>query len=225
MPKMMDLKNKKPLEMRMVPASFATRAEGETGTITGRAIVFNSRTDLGWFDEIIDPRALDQADLSDVRLCLNHDTSYVYARSRRNRPNSTMRLDVNPQGMDIEADLAIGQSARHMDYFTAVEREDMDKMSFMFSVDADEWEGLDTDHPLRRITRISSVVEVSVVTFPAYESTTAEIKERSKEALERARSQMEIERRQKDDEAEARRLEMLKMQNENRLRLIGGTTR
>lgn len=225
MPKLMDTKNKKPLEMRIFPSELTARAEGETGTIHGRPIVFNSRTDLGYFDEIIDPRALDMADLTDVRLCLNHDTSYVYARSRRNNPSSTMRLDVNPEGMDIEADLAIGQSARHMDYYTAVERGDMDKMSFMFSVDADEWEGLDTDHPLRRITRISSVVEVSVVTFPAYESTTAEIKERSKEALERARSALESARQQKDDEAEARSLELLKMQNENRFRLIGGTTR
>lgn len=225
MPKMIDLKNKKPLEMRMVQASFATRAEGETGTITGRAIVFNSRTDLGWFDEIIDPRALDQADLSDVRLCLNHDTSYVYARSRRNKPNSTMRLAVGPEGMDIEADLAIGSSPKAQDYFSAVERGDMDAMSFMFSVDGDEWEGLESDHPLRRITKISSVVEVSVVTFPAYEATSAEIKERSREALESARSALESARQQKDDEAEARSLEMLKMQNENRLRLIGGTTR
>ena len=217
---------KKPLEMRMVPADLSARAEGEVGTIVGRAIVFNSRTDIGYFDEIIDPRALDGADLSDVRLCLNHDTSYVYARSRRNRPDSTMRFEVNPEGMDIEADLAIGRSARHMDYYIAVDRGDMDKMSFMFSVAADEWENLDSEHPLRRITKISSVVEVSVVTFPAYEATSAEIKERSKEALERARAQLESERRKKeDDEAEARALEVLKAKNENRFKLLKGETR
>ena len=220
MAKLADLKTKKPLEMRMVPASFATRAEGETGTIHGRPIVFNSRTDLGYFDEIIDPRALDQADLTDVRLCLNHDTSYVYARSRRNNPRSTMRLQVGPEGMDIEADLAIGQSPRAQDYYSAVERGDMDKMSFMFSVKRDEWMDLESDHPTRRILEIGSVVEVSCVTFPAYEATSIEINERSKEALESARRAVETAREQRDKAVETD-LEVRKLKNENLIRLGG----
>jgi phage head maturation protease len=49
---------------RVYPVELQTRSDGETGTITGIPIVFNARTDLGYFDEIIDPRALDGADLS-----------------------------------------------------------------------------------------------------------------------------------------------------------------
>ena len=62
-------------------------------------------------------------------------------------------------------------------------------MSFMFSIDGEEWENLETDHPTRHIKSIGSVVEVSAVTFPAYEAT--EINARSKEALENARSALE----------------------------------
>lgn len=69
-------------------------------------------------------------------------------------------------------------------------------MSFMFSVGDEEWEDLDSDHPLRRIKSISNVVEVSAVTFPAYEAT--EIDARSREALDNARSAVETARQQRD---------------------------
>lgn len=182
---------KKELETRVYSVTLETRDNdnGESGTIHGRPIVYNSKTNLGYFDEIIEVGALDNADLSDVRFCLNHDTSYVYARSRRNNPYSTMKLSPNSEGLDIEADLAIKESARAMDLFTAIKREDIDKMSFMFSIDDEEWEDLNSDHPTRHITKIGSVVEVSAVTFPAYDATT--INARSKEALENARKAVE----------------------------------
>lgn len=62
-------------------------------------------------------------------------------------------------------------------------------MSFMFSIDDEEWSDLESDHPVRHVRKIGSVVEVSAVTFPAYEST--EINARSKEALESARLALE----------------------------------
>jgi HK97 family phage prohead protease len=100
-----------------------------------------------------------------------------------------MKLSPNVEGLDIEANLAIKESARAMDLFTAIKREDIDKMSFMFSIDDEEWENLDSDHPTRHIKKIGSVVEVSAVTFPAYDATT--INARSKEALENARKAVE----------------------------------
>ena len=62
-------------------------------------------------------------------------------------------------------------------------------MSFMFSIEDEAWEGLDTEKPTHRIRAISSVVEVSAVTFPAYEDT--EIYARDKNNLERLRKEME----------------------------------
>ena len=186
----------KDLERRFYDVELETREEEEMGVVIGRPIVYGQVANIGLFDEIIMPGALDGADLTDVRLCLNHDTSYVYARSRRNNPNSTMRLTPDMSGLMIEADLNIKSSPKAQDYYSAIKRGDMDKMSFMFSVGEDQWENLDSDHPLRKITKISNVVEVSAVTFPAYDST--EIDARSKDALDNARSAVDTARQQRE---------------------------
>lgn len=174
---------------RMVDAKYETRDENGSGIITGRPVVFNSRTDLGFCDEVIAPEALNKTDLRDVRLCLNHDTSYVYARSRQNNGNSTMTVNTDAMGMTFDASLDIENSPKARDYYAAVKRGDIDKMSFMFSVDAVEWENLESDHPTRRITSIGRIFEISAVTFPAYEATSIEA--RSEETLESIREELE----------------------------------
>lgn len=191
--------------------NLETREDGETGIIRGTPIVYNNVAHIGYFDEVIEPGALDEADLTDVRLCLNHDTSFVYARSRRNNPNSTMRLMPNTSGLDIEASLAIGESPKAQDYYTAVKRGDISQMSFMFSVDDEEWTDLESDLPTRHIKKIGSVVEVSAVTFPAY-SETEIYAERSAEVLENARLTLENARRNAKplDNGSNKELELLK---------------
>ena len=186
---------KKMLEQRSY--SFEVRAEeGEGGAIiTGRPIVYDSRTDLGYFDEIIDQGALDGADLTDVRFLVNHDISKIpLARSRRNNGNSTMQLSVDAEGMFIRVKLDVENNAEAKALYSAVQRGDISGMSFMFSIDGESWENLESDHPTRHVTKIGSVVEVSAVTFPAYDATT--INARSKEALDSARSAVETARRQ-----------------------------
>lgn len=203
---------KKPLEQRAY--SFEVRAEEtERGhIITGRPIVYNSRTDLGWFDEIIETGALDHTDLTDVRFLVNHDTSKIpLARSRRNNGNSTMQLTVDAMGMSIRVDLDTENNAEARALYSAVERGDISGMSFMFSIRDEEWDNLDTDHPTRRIKDIGTVVEVSAVTFPAYDST--EISARCKDALDSARSALDNARQQSDkslDSDQTRSLELLK---------------
>lgn len=178
---------------------FEIRAEKtERGNIiTGRPIVFGSRTDLGWFDEVIEPGALDRTDLTDVRFLVNHNTEMIpLARSRRNNANSTMLLAVVPEGLDIvRIDLDVENNVDARALYSAVERGDISGMSFMFSIRDEEWDDLDSEHPTRRIKDIASVVEVSAVTWPAYEAT--EIFARSKEALENARMALEKARQQR----------------------------
>lgn len=115
-------------------STFETREEGDLGIIEGRPVVFNERTDLGLFDEIIDRGALANTDMRDVRLCLNHDTSYVYARSRNNNENSTMQIGVDDMGMYFRAGLDVKNSPKAQDYYAAIQRRDIDKMSFMFVI-------------------------------------------------------------------------------------------
>lgn len=178
--------------------TFEIRAEEtERGNIiTGRPIVYNSRTDLGLFDEVIEAGALDGADLTDVRFLVNHDVSKIpLARSRRNNGNSTMHLTVDEQGMGIRVTLDTENNAEARALYSAVQRGDISGMSFMFAIDGERWEGLDTDHPTRHITDISTVVEVSAVTFPAYDAT--EINARSKETLDSARLALENAKQQR----------------------------
>lgn len=180
--------------------TFDVRAtEGENGEkiITGRPIVYEAKTDLGYFDEVIARGALDGADLRDVRFLVNHDTLMIpLARSRRNNGNSTMKLSTDFDGMSmdfVKLDVENNSDARAL--YSAVQRGDITGMSFMFSIDAQEWLDLESEHPTRRITKIGKVVEVSAVTFPAYDST--EISARSKEALDSARLELESAREQR----------------------------
>lgn len=163
-------------------SSFDTKEEEGVGIIEGRPVVFDERTDLGYFDEIIARTALDKCDLRDVRLCLNHDTSYVYARSRNNNENSTMQIGTDDRGLYFRAKLDIANSPKAQDYYSAVKRGDMDKMSFMFAISDEEWSDLESDHPTRTIRGIERIVEISAVTFPAYDGTS--ISARYKESLE-----------------------------------------
>ena len=192
--------------------NFEIRAEqtDEYGVIDGRPIVYNSRTDLGLFDEVIAAGALDKADLKDVRFLVNHDLSRIpLARSRNNNENSTMQLIRDDKGLGIRVKLDVERNTEAMNLYSAVERGDISGMSFMFLIDAFEWSGLDTDHPTRTITSISQVIEVSAVTFPAYEDT--EISVRDKTALESARKALESARKSLDSDKRALELEKLKI--------------
>lgn len=207
---------KKELERRSY--SFEVNAEEtEAGNIiTGRPIVYNSRTDVGYFDEVIESGALNNTDLTDVRFLVNHDISKIpLARSRRNNNNSTMQLTVDGDGMGIRVTLDTENNADARSLYSAVQRGDISGMSFMFSVNDEEWDDLESDHPLRRIKDISSVVEVSAVTFPAYDAT--EINARCKGALENARSALENVRQQSAKPLE-NELELLK----EKTKILGG---
>ena len=179
---------------------FEVRAENneEHGHhLTGTPIVYNSRTDLGWYDEIIEDGALADTDLKDVRFLINHNTDMIpLARSRNNNASSTMQMEVvDGHGMDIRVDLDTENNADARSLYSAVERGDLSGMSFMFVVDADSWDEIESEHPTRTIRSIKRVLEVSAVTFPAYEATSiqarglSEALESAKESLESARAE------------------------------------
>lgn len=173
--------------------NFEVRAEvsDRGNTLTGRPIVYNERTDLGWYDEIIDMNALKDTDLRDVRFLVNHNTDMIpLARSRNNNANSTMQMVVDDQGMTIRVDLDTENNSDARSLYSAVERGDITGMSFMFLVDEDSWEDIDSEHPTRHIRSISKVFEVSAVTFPAYEATSIQARGLV-EALESAKTSLE----------------------------------
>ena len=181
---------KKALEKRFYNFDVRAVSDDRGALIEGRPIVYESKTDLGCFDEVIDRGALDGADLTDVRFLVNHDLRKIpLARSRRNNGNSTMQLTPDYEGMAMAAHVDTENNMDAKALYSAVGRGDITGMSFMFSIDEERWEDLESDHPTRHVMRIGSVVEVSACSFPAYDST--EINARSKEALDSAREALE----------------------------------
>ena len=159
--------------------------------LTGRPIVYDATTDLGWYSERIAKGALDDADLKDIRFLVNHNTDMIpLARSRNNNANSTMQLSVDDEGMLIRVDLDTENNTEARNLYSAVERGDLDGMSFMFVVGSDEWDDIDSEHPTRTITKLSKVFEVSAVTFPAYEQTSISARGLS-DALDSAKESLE----------------------------------
>lgn len=207
--------NEKNYERRSYDFEIRAQENEDEGIVilSGRPIVYNSRTNLGLFDEIIEQGALDGTDLTDVRFLINHDTSRIpSARSRRNNGNSTMQLSVDNEGMRIDwVKLDVKNNEQSRALASAVKRGDITGMSFMFILDEDgyEWQNLETDHPTRVIKRITSVIEVSAVTFPAYEATSIEVNQRNKQALESARAALDSARMRGDKPLDSE-LELLK---------------
>lgn len=193
-------------EIRTFNFEIRTDQNEEHGRfLTGQPIVYNELTDLGWYNEIIDDGALSETDLRDVRFLINHNTDMIpLARSRNNNANSTMQMEViEGKGMAIRVDLDTENNAEAKSLYSAVERGDISGMSFMFTVDKDSWEEIDTDHPTRHVRSISRVLEVSAVTFPAYEATSIQTRGLS-DALESAKASLE------SAKAEAREIERRK---------------
>lgn len=195
------------MEIRAFDFEVRAQADEEHGKyIEGTPIVYDSWTDLGWYDEMIDRGALTDTDLRDVRFLVNHNTDMIpLARSRNNNANSTMQMSIdNEVGMNIRVNLDVDNNAEAKALYSAIERGDISGMSFMFKVDGDRWEDLESEHPKRHIERISKVFEVSAVTFPAYEATNISARGLA-EALDNAKASLE------SVKAEKREIELLKL--------------
>jgi phage head maturation protease len=108
--------------------------------------------------------------------------------------------------MEIRVDLDTENNADARTLYSAVNRGDISGMSFMFTVDKDSWEDLESDSPKRTITSIGKVFEVSAVAFPAYEGTDLQAADQSgalesaKDTLESARQQMQEDRAREADQ-------------------------
>lgn len=176
----------------------AKKDEQHGNYLEGTPIVYDEWADLGWYDEQIRSGALADTDLRDVRFLVNHNTDMIpLARSRNNNENSTMQMTVvDGVGMNIRVNLDTENNADARALYSAVDRGDIDSMSFMFVVADDIWEDEDTEHPKRTITSIRKVFEVSAVTFPAYEQTSISARGLS-DALDSAKESLESVRAEK----------------------------
>lgn len=164
------------------------------GLITGVPIVFEQPTDIGgWFEETVARGAVSEEILKDVAFFYNHNLNdKPLARTRTGKLNFSIEND----GVHMDARVNLLRSDAN-DLYLAIGDGDIDGMSFMFRVEADEWTDLDTDYPKRRITKIGYVQEVSAVNYPAYAGTSINARaenslDSDKQALDNARAQRSL---------------------------------
>lgn len=210
---------------RSFEATFrAVDDEEQKGVIEGTPIVFNQDTKLSNWDgshyyERIDEHALDDANLDDVRLFINHDTGKIaLARSKRGNANSTMSFHIDSEGLHIRAVLDIENNQEARALYSAIKRGDMDGMSFMFRVKDYEKLGFDTDMPTIVIKKISIVHEVSVVNFPAYPQTSINARSENEETstslfAEAKKAYAEETAKKRELEIKQQELELAKLKN------------
>ena len=186
--------------------------EPTKGIIEGYPIVFNERTAIGdYFFEEIDPHALDEADLSDVKFMVNHNDGMIPLARHRRGKRSTMDIAIDDRGMRIQTTLDVENNSTARELCSAVQRGDIEDMSFAFGimVSGEDWRDLDKDMPTRRITKISKVCEVSAVNDGAYPQTSINARslaslDNDKIALDNAKAAaLDNEQRRRDADSQA----------------------
>jgi HK97 family phage prohead protease len=155
----------------------ARQTEDGVMRLSGYAAVFNDASVPLPFKERIAPGAFRKTltEMPDVRLLINHE-GLPLARTK----NGTLNLIEDDRGLRFNAELADTQEAR--DIYTLVERGDVDQMSFAFRVIRQNW---NKDKSERTLTEVSLADgDVSVVTYPAYPTTTVEARQKIAHALD-----------------------------------------
>lgn len=148
------------------PEVRKVETDDETMHIEGKAVAFESPETYGGETEVIDRHALDGADMTDVVLRYNHnDTNYTLARTR----NKSLKLDLREDGLYFEADLI--PTTTNKDAFLMVKEGLLDKCSFSFTIDEENY---DMKQHLRTITKIGRLYDVALVDFPFYNDTMVE---------------------------------------------------
>jgi len=190
-------------EVRFLPMEIRAEQDDtkEEYVIEGYPIVFNQKTDMGDWDEVIDPASVgDGTVLRDAALMIGHDFGMIpLAHSRRNNGSGTMTLTPDENGVAMRAVLDVKNNPRAAEAYSAIKRGDMTGMSFAFIANEERWEDLDTERPLRRITGFANVLEVSLVAFPAYKGTSVQAAAEG-DALESVRASLESAKQQLAEE-------------------------
>ena len=166
-------------------------APDERKMVTGYASTFNEPytlyEDESWrFNEVVDARAFDNTDMSDVILQYDH-CGRVFARIS----NNTLTVTPDEKGLLIEADLGGTELGRQL--FEEIRGGYTNKMSFGFTVDGEDY--LDTkdtdgkDLTVRTITSVRKLYDVSAVSLPANDATSISVRSLTDGEIERIRAE------------------------------------
>lgn len=151
------------------------RAENDGRTIVGYAAVFDSPSEYMGFTEFVKRGAFSKTlnDGADVRLLIDHE-GVPLARSK----SGTLALEEDERGLRVEAELdPMNPDAARV--ISAMKRGDLSQMSFAFRTVKDSW---NSDRSVRELREVQ-LFDVSVVTFPAYEQTVAELRKKNEPVI------------------------------------------
>lgn len=162
-------------EVRVLKGSQIRAKSADKPGASGYAAVFNEITDLGWFREVIKPGAFSRAlrEAQDVRCLYNHDANAVLGRTK----SDTLTLREDSKGLAFECDFPDTQLGR--DLRASMDRGDVDQCSFGFIVRKQTWteEKMDDGSCLdTRTIEDVDLFDVSIVTYPAYEGTSCDVR-------------------------------------------------
>lgn len=146
--------------------------------ISGYALKFNMPSkDLGGFKEIISPEAFKETDLSDVCLLIGHDFTQILGRTKSN----TLELELDEIGLKFKCTLPDTSYAN--DVYENIKAGNIDSMSFgmVTPEGGDSFEKDEKGDIIRKITKINSLFDVSVVSVPAYDNSNVQVDTRSYE--------------------------------------------
>ena len=166
-------------------------APEERKVVTGYASTFNEPYTLyeddGWrFNEVVDARAFENTDMSDVILQYDH-CGRVFARIS----NNTLTVTPDEKGLLIEADLGGTELGRQL--FEEIRGGYTNKMSFGFTVDGEDY--LDTKDAdgkaltVRTITSVRKLYDVSAVSLPANDATSISVRSLTDGEIERIQAE------------------------------------
>ncbi|MCT0949835.1 HK97 family phage prohead protease [Weissella confusa] len=155
------------------------QADDSIGQIAGYAIVWDTPSTNLPFTEVIKAGALDGVDLSGVLALYNHDFANVLGRVDA----GTLKLDVDKHGLHFVLD--IPDTTLGHDVYTQIKNGNLKGLSFRFTIAADgeDWKNVNGE-PVRYISKIATMREISIVSVPAYDDTSVEVTRSFKEFRE-----------------------------------------
>lgn len=167
------------------------RSDGEEKRIEGYFIVFNQETRLygSYYEQIASTAVTKSLENNDIRCLFNHNDQIVLGRLS----NSTLTLKADDKG--LYGSVVINPNDREaMDIYARVERGDINACSFGF-YPLDESVEERADGTYLYTVKDADILEVSVVTFPAYPTTEvsarkADIDRLQTECLEKRKAKM-----------------------------------
>lgn len=156
-------------EIRHLTNNIEVRNDEESvdNIIVGYSLKFNRWSeDLGGFKEIISPGALEGADMSDVRALIDHMPTNIIGRNTA----GSLKLEVDDIGLKFRCKLPNTSYAR--DLMENIRNGNINQCSFAFKVEDEEIDyDEETDMFTRTVKKFAEILDVSVVTYPAYRDT------------------------------------------------------